>query len=771
MTQTLVIVESPAKCTKIEGYLGPGFKCLASYGHIRQLNGLQSIDTANNFTPNFICIENKMTQINKIRKEIKRSDTVVLATDDDREGEAIAWHICQTFNLPIATTQRIIFHEVTKTALQKSIQSPVLLDMNKVNAQLARQVLDLLVGYKISPMLWQCVSRKSKKGLSAGRCQTPALRLIYDNQKEIDASPGKKVYNTTGYFTNKVLPFVLNHEFNNEDKMGEFLEASAEFNHMYGCSTIKNTTKTPPKPFTTSRIQQTASNEIGCSPKETMSICQKLYEMGKITYMRTDSETYSGEFLNTASKYINKRWGNGYLKDGLDSNTRDLVPQKTKIKKGKTSTKVAAQEAHEAIRPTNITCDKLTADLTPREHKMYKLIWRNTVESCMADARYYSVTGSITTPKDGSLYKHSEEQVNFPGWKVVGGYEKNNKMYAYLQTIKKDSILNYIKITAKVSLKDLKTHYTEAKLVQLLEKKGIGRPSTFSALIDKIQDRDYVKKESIKGKKIKCLDFELEGEELSEIEIDRVFGNEKNKLIIQPLGKIVLEFLIEKYDSIFNYEYTSNMEQQLDIIARGEALWYELCRECFQQINEISGEIEQTGDKVKIRIDEEHVYMIGKYGPVIKIGDDETTSFKSAKSDIDLDKLRRGEYTVDEIIEETPKTDRDLGKYKDKSVILKKGKYGFYIEWDGKNHSLTAIKENEINLEHVIPILNKPSGIVRELNENLTIRSGKYGDYIFYKNNRMKKPRFFKLNNCKLDYKECEKEEVMDWIEETYKIK
>ena len=207
MPQTLVIVESPAKCQKIEKYLGPGYKCVASYGHIRQLDGLKSIDIENNFTPNFICIDGKMKQISKIRSEIKKSDKVVLATDDDREGEAIAWHICQTFDLPIATTQRIIFHEVTKPALQKSIQTPGLLDMNKVNAQLSRQILDLLVGYKISPILWQCISRKSKKGLSAGRCQTPALRLIYDNQKEIDQSPGKKVYNTTGYFTNKVVPF------------------------------------------------------------------------------------------------------------------------------------------------------------------------------------------------------------------------------------------------------------------------------------------------------------------------------------------------------------------------------------------------------------------------------------------------------------------------------------------------------------------------------------------------------------------------------------
>jgi DNA topoisomerase I len=696
MTQTLIIVESPAKCQKIEQYLGPGYKCIASYGHIRQLNGLKSIDFKNNFTPNFVNIESKMIQIKRISQLINKSDKVVLATDDDREGEAIAWHICKAFDLSIATTERIIFHEVTKPALQKSVQNPGFLDMDKVNAQLARQVLDLLVGYKISPILWQCISRKSKKGLSAGRCQTPALRLIYDNQKEIDQSPGNKVYNTTGYFTRKVVPFVLNHNFDNEDAMGDFLEESANFEHKYICSKVKNTTKNPPRPFTTSRIQQTASNEIGCSPKETMKICQRLYEMGKITYMRTDSETYSKDFTDEASKYIIRRWGDGYINENIeqlsersDKSEKSAKAKKSpKTKKGNKDPAPAAQEAHEAIRPTNVECELLKEELTLREHKMYKLIWRNTVESCMEAAKYYSVTASITCPKAETLYKHSEEQVNFPGWKVVAGYERDNILYAYLQTIKKGSIVTYSKIIAKLTLKNLKTHYTEAKLVQLLEKKGIGRPSTFSSLIDKIQERDYVKKENIKGTKIKCTDFELEGDELNEIETERVFGNEKNKLVIQPLGTLVLEFLIDKFNALFNYEYTANMEQQLDLIAKGEMVWYNLCKICFQQITNLSGEIgELIEEKIKIKIDDQHVYMIGKYGPVIKIGDGDNTSFKSAKRDIDLDKLRRGEYSLEDIMEDNPSRGQNLGVYKDKDVILKKGQFGMYIEWDGKKKS------------------------------------------------------------------------------------
>ena len=391
----------------------------------------------------------------------------------------------------------------------------------------------------------------------------------------------------------------------------------------------------------------------------------------------------------------------------------------------------------------------------------------------MAPAKYYSVTASLTSPRENSLYKHSEEQVNFPGWKVVGGYEETNVLYSYLQTIKKGSILNYCKITSKVTLKELKTHYTEAKLVQLLEKKGIGRPSTFSALIDKIQERDYVKKEHIKGKKIKCVDFELEGDELGEIETERVFGNEKNKLVIKPLGVLVLEFLIDKYDALFNYEYTANMELLLDMIAKGEMVWYELCRQCFQQINTLSSLIERKEETLKIRIDDQHVYMIGKYGPVIKVGDKDNTTFRPVKHDLDLEKLRRGEYSIEEIVDNKQTGGRILGDYKDKSVILKKGKFGLYAEWGDKKTSLSGLQleSNSITLESVIEILNNPPGLIRKINNDLSIRSGKYGDYIFYKTKTMKKPRFLKLKSFDKNYKTCSIDELISWIEITYKIK
>ena len=333
MTYTLVIVESPAKCGKIEGFLGPGYKCMASYGHIQQLSNLKNIDMENNFKPTFEYIDAKKMQITKLRKAITESNNVMLATDDDREGEAIAWHICEVFNLSIHHTPRIIFHEITKDAIVRAVNSPTTLNMHIVHAQQSRQILDLIVGYKISPLLWKHISRNSKKGLSAGRCQTPALRLIYDNQKDIDQSPGKKAYNTTGYFTKLNIPFVLN--YHHEEKMETFLEESVNFEHKFSCSKPKNTTKKPPIPFTTSTLQQKASNEMNISPKETMAISQKLYEGGYITYMRTDSTTYSKEFLEKTKVYITDKYDNKYVNENIDQLSERKVEKKTTKKKKK----------------------------------------------------------------------------------------------------------------------------------------------------------------------------------------------------------------------------------------------------------------------------------------------------------------------------------------------------------------------------------------------------------------------------------------------------
>ena len=497
MSYKLVIVESPAKCQKIEKFLGAGYKCIASFGHIRELNGLKSIDINNNFKPTFINTESKQSQINKLKSMIRGADEVLLAADDDREGEAIAWHICDLFKLPIQTTKRMIFHEITEPAVKNALQNVTTLNMNIVNAQLSRQILDILVGYKVSPILWNQISQNKNK-LSAGRCQTPALRIVYDNHKEIETSPGKKVYKTTGYFTKSNLPFVLNYDYDNEDIINEFLEESVNHEHIYNCGKEKNTTKQPPTPFTTSSLQQMANNELRLSPKDTMKSCQILYEGGFITYMRTDSKTYSEEFVNNAKKYINDTYGEEYPNKNIyDLCRKDAVEEKSKSKskskKEKEKKDNNAQEAHEAIRPTSVSVlePEITQTITPKEVKLYKLIRRNTLESCIEAAKYLSITATITSPQE-HIYKYSTEQVVFPGWKIVNGYEVENKDFRYLQTLKNNSELDYNKITCKVTIKDLKSHYTEAKLVQLLEQKGIGRPSTFSSLIEKIQERGYI---------------------------------------------------------------------------------------------------------------------------------------------------------------------------------------------------------------------------------------------------------------------------------------
>lgn len=845
-SSSLIIVESPAKCKKIEQYLGAGYKCIASFGHIRELDGLKSIDIKDNFKPTFIESSSKSNQIAKIRALITNAKEVLLASDDDREGEAIAWHICQVFGLNIIKTKRIIFHEITESALKYAVAHPTIINMNTVNAQIARQVLDLLVGYKLSPLLWKYITiqqdkntntntntKTDNKHLSAGRCQTPALRLVYENQKEIECSPGEKVYNTIGYFTSKNLPFGLTTQYASEKSMTAFLEASVNHSHIYTCGALRDTVKQPPLPFTTSTIQQTASNELHLSPKETMKICQKLYEEGYITYMRTDSITYSAEFLEKASEYITAQYGAKYNKTVLaEASTSSTTNAKKTVKKKKVNEDSSSsssssppslleekESAHEAIRPTKITTETAAlnpTDFTNKEIKMYDLIRKHTLESCMAAATYKAFTASISAPLSGlqeedlkQEYRYSVEKVVFPGWKIVCGDEKeeNAAAFTYLQTLKNGAELPYKKITAKETITKLKTHYTEARLVQLLEQQGIGRPSTFSSLIDKIQDREYVKKMDIKGLTIKCLDFELEGEELSELEAEREIGNEKNKLVIQPTGLLVIEFLLKYCEPLFKYAYTKQMEDTLDLIAKGTKIWHELCESCLNQIDSLTELIKENPDiikqmtekeeKLEIKIDEEHTYIIAKYGPVIKytplaakgrgkgiVKKLVPATFKPLRHDIeiDLNKLRNGGYLLAEILatEESQKEKyaqaqgTPLGQYKEQNIYYKTGKYGPYIEC---GEVRKAVK-NILTLAEAIKLLEiessappKTSSIVRKITEEMSIRVGQYGDYIFYKKTAMKTPKFFKLTeDFEHDYKNCDVNLLKKWIKETYGV-
>ena len=768
--KTLVIVESPAKCKKIEGFLGPGYKCVASFGHITTLANLKDVDVENNFTPTFTQIDSKRKHIGQLRQLIRQAKEVVLATDDDREGEAIAWHICQQFKLPVSKTKRIIFHEITKPAITQAIKAPIYVNMKVVHAQQARQILDLIVGFKLSPVLWSHITRKSKTGLSAGRCQTPALGIIYDNYKDIQKSPGKLAYNTTGYFTNQNIPFNLNHHFEEPEKMSEFLENSVEHDHVFTRGKVRKSTKNPPKPFTTSTLQQTANTELRMSPKEVMSVCQDLYQRGKITYMRTDSKIYSKEFIDKASKFINKRWGQNYVHENINSLSENskTTSKKTKAKKEKEKDS-NAQEAHEAIRPTNVQLDNINdeEDCSAKTKKLYKLIWRNTVESCMAAAKADGITSEITAPED-LKYKHSTEQITFGGWKVVKGYDEENPVYSYITQLKNNAVVEYHKITAKSSLKDIKSHYTEAKLVQLLEEKGIGRPSTFSSLVEKIQERGYVKRENVKGKMMTCIDYELEDCELSETEHKKEFGNEKNKLVIQSLGILVIEFLLQHFQSFFNYDYTKVMEERLDKIAEGNEIWHGLCRECHDEINELLvplGQSSKEGDqKVRVVIDDHHTYMVSKYGPVIKYTNGDITEFKNVKKNLDIEKLKHGGYALKDILQEH--TNISLGVYKGEKMYIKKGKYGYFAQYGEKKHSLAHIEKDvlELTIDDVVEYIKKPKDVLRSISEEASLRKSKYGFYIFYKSANMKKPKFISLKNFKQDPMTCCIEDLCDLI-------
>lgn len=784
---TLIIVESPAKCQKIEGYLGKGYRVMASYGHLTTLSSLKNIDIKKNFTPTFSIIESKVQQISRLQRAINSANRVIIATDDDREGEAIGWHICRLFKLPINTTERIIFHEITESAIKRAIANPTIINMNTVESQQARQILDLIVGFKISPILWKNIVSNIKNALSAGRCQTPALRLVYDNYLDIEKSPGIPCYNTRGYFTSKNIEFTLNHNFDTLENTKEFLEKSINFTHKLSRQSHRNIIKNPPEPFITSTIQQAGNNLMHISPKDTMKICQKLYEAGYITYMRTDCKVYSKEFIDTVKLYILSKYTDKHIHPHIESlSNQENQKENQKEKLDKTNKENLAQEAHEAIRPTKITINVLPTDeeFTNRERKMYAIIWTNTIQSCMSNAQYISYQVRITAPIN-LYYHYTTEMCVFRGWQEID-WRDNINYFNFLQTIKEGNI-KYKKITSCETIKDKKLHYTEAKLVQLLETNGIGRPSTFSSIVEKIVERNYVNIENIEGKKIKVTDYTLEDDKLLILDTEREFGNEKKKLVIKPIGILVIEFMLKNFPEICDYEYTKTMEEDLDKIANGENKYYKLCERIDNLIdNTIRDRELDKVNKISFKIDDNHTYIIGKNGPVIKYTVGKNTTFKCIKSElvnkIDLEKLENGGYNLDDLIDinaiENINIPRNyLGKYDNKDLYVKNGKYGPYLEWGSNRKSLNNINKaiTDITLTDAINIIeNKQlsnsncNNIIREINTNMSIRKGKYGDYIYYKNDSMKRPEFLKIVSFPGDYKKCNIQILKNWIMETY---
>lgn len=918
-SRSLIIVESPAKCQKIESYLGKDkYTCLASFGHIREIaDGLKSIDVDHEFAIKFKIMSSKHAQVAKLRAAIADASEVILATDDDREGEAIAWHLCQVFHLSVVTTKRIIFHEITEPALKAAVAAPRTINMSLVLAQQARQVLDLVVGYKISPVLWTYVAHTN---LSAGRCQTPALRLVYENYKEIESAKAVLVYTVSGIFTKLNLTFHLSVEIESsgdssgEDTLERFIRETAAAPDAGFRATVggggpaKKTTKPPPRPYSTSTLQQAASNDLHLSPKDTMSVAQKLYEGGYITYMRTDSKVYSADFVAKACEYIRKRFG------GEGTPMEDLIGNLSAISGSASaaSAKDAGAAAHEAIRPTDISRTLLPQSCHPREHRLYSMIHRNTLESLMAPAICQSLTMAISSPVavvSGAAceYRYTAEQVIKPGWKLVaGGYDKEAKEYTYFASLAgvaattTPTVMPFKRITTKCSLRNTKSHYTESGLVQMLEKMGIGRPSTFSSLIDKIQERGYVKLKDVPGKPTECREFVITKntgggggaaaaaavaavESKTEV---REIGGESRKLVIQPLGIIVIEFLLTHFAPLFEYEFTKNMETQLDEIATDGMVWHELCYKGWFEVTAQLQELKERGVvKEEIHIDDRHSYILGKNGPVIRCRVSETVSetihsgdddddtdvddasvgrtpkssekepkfiFKSVRPNLEYAKIQRGEYSLAYMLGEAEVNEggagttgnrgeadggseggatstsapapvsvagggRLMGQYQGQDVITKSGKYGAYVVWGSMNLSLKPLlgggrgggktefdlssskkatmdqkSEFDLSLQDVIAFIEKSTGgaagagdsvegaatagtpyqgqILRTIDENTTIRYGRYGPYIFHKTAKMTKPAFVALKGfpeAHGNYITCDAAKIHEWITAT----
>ena len=767
----LVIVESPSKCAKIESYLGSDYRCIASKGHIRELLGLKNIDMKNNYQPTFTIIPEKADHVNKMREIISYfpKQNIILATDDDREGEGIAWHICEVFKLSVATTRRIVFHEITQSAIQSAIREPKTIDVNLVHAQHARQILDILVGFKISPHLWKHVQNGKTNALSAGRCQTPALRLVYDNMKERQASGMETRYKTLGYFTSHNLEFHLGHEFEEEDQMEQFLNQSVAHKHIMEIGAEKTVTKSAPKPFNTSRLLQVASSQLRTSPKQTMQLCQTLYQSGLITYMRTDSTKYAGAFLDIVRKYIISSYGG-------DEYIGDLNAIENKDK----------SNPHEGIRVTDIRITEYPHECKGREASMYKLIWRNTLESCMSDAKCLSTTVSISAPgieksRTPIFYTHIIEIPTFLGWRKVSDKMPDQSELTSRKMFVKGyhgKEVKYNRIESSVVVRNKTSYYTEASLIQSLEKLGIGRPSTFATLVDTIQDRGYVKCMDVVGEARKCVEFTLRVNEILDKRVlEKTFGNEKDKLVIQPVGILCIEFLVKHFEELFSYDYTKNMEEKLDEIAsqiEDANTWYEVCSKCVSEIDKLSKPVSKLTKEI-YRIDDTHEVVFSQFGPSIKeTGEDGAVSFHAMKkSKLVLDKLRAGEYSVDDLVEIKHSV---LGEYEGQALKLKTGKYGPYVEWGENRENIRDWKRplDELTLSDAIELIEskrqtiKSTGILRNLGGAMSLRTGKFGPYVFYKTERMKTPKFFPLKKCPHPYDTCTEADLVSWVTDTF---
>lgn len=759
-TPYLIIVESPSKCQKIEKYLGFEYKCIASKGHIREI---KKINYKDNYTPEFEIIKEKQKTVKELKEITSKFDknNIFLGTDDDREGEGIAWHICQVCDLDVNKTKRIIFHEITKDALNYAVNNHIQVRMNIVNAQQCRQVLDRIIGFKISTILSKMIKHDNNKFLSAGRCQTPTLHLIYDRYKECMSKEVKMSYKIDAIFEidRYTLKPSLNKKMDNEENVISFLNKSIYWEHKLMSFKKSAHTNVAPLPFNTSKLLQYISNTLHISPKMTMSICQKLYQTGLITYMRTEETKYSKDYIESCKLYITKKYRESYIGD-------------TEKIENKSST-----NPHEAIRVTNITVSDIEDD-DSKVVNVYKAIWKRSLNSCMSDYSYEECKYIINAPEDNK-YTGTIEYPIFLGWKVLDisndTYKQEQELYYKITNLLSYYIekkINYKKINSTITTSNIEKYFQEASLINKLESIGIGRPSTFSMLVDTIQERKYVKKMDIEGDEMEVTEYFIEENMLKKETITKTFGSSKKSLKIQELGINCTDILYEYFSELFCYEYTKNMEDELDILINDPTKkWYDICKDCDDKISKCTEDMKKKIKK-KYPIDEKYSVVFGKNGPMIEYTLNSEIKYKSIKDNVQISfsKLENNEYTIDDIIEIN---EVYLGKHNDIDVIIKKGPYGIYVQYgETKTISLNGkYTLEETKLEDIIPLINeKPSksnsSILRVLSKEYSVRKGKYGNYIFYKTEVMKKPIFINIKKCPHDVLKDNVENILSWVKD-----
>ncbi len=761
MQKNLVIVESPAKAKTIEKFLGNDFKVMSSYGHIRDLKKKEmSIDT-DSLEPEYEIPEEKEKLVKELKSNAKKAEKIWLASDEDREGEAISWHLCEVLGLDEEKTNRIVFHEITKPAILEAIEHPRHIDMNLVNAQQARRVLDRLVGFKLSPVLW----RKVKPALSAGRVQSVAVRLIVEREREIQNFKSESFYSVNGIFaitnadgSQTEVRAVLGTRFKTHEEVEQFLEKCKEATYTVQSVSKKPLKRTPAPPFTTSTLQQEAARKLGFTVSQTMMVAQHLYENGRITYMRTDSVNLSGLCINASKEEIKNLYGEEY----------------SKSRQYRTSSK-GAQEAHEAIRPTYMNQTEIEG--TAQEKKLYDLIWKRTIASQMADAEIEKTTVNIAVSGTDEQFIAQGEVVKFDGFikvyrESIDDEELQEEELSHiLPPLKKGQELTRREIQAIERFSQGPVRYTEASLVHKLEELGIGRPSTYAPTISTIQQREYVHKGDKKGEERTYTIDTLKGKQIKQSVRKEMVGSDKGKLLPTDIGIVVNDFLMENFKDIMDYNFTAKVERDFDKIAEGGEKWTTMMKHFYKSFDPnvektMNARQEHKAGERQIGIDPKSgrpVFVkIGRFGPVVQIGsaeDNEKPQFAQLPSDKSMETL-----TMEEAME-LFKLPRTIGDLEGSPVTIGTGRFGPYILHQKKYTSLPKDTDPmTITLEEAIALIQEKRQQEEkrhlktfEEDAKLEVINGRYGPYIAYDGKNFRLPKNMHQRAAELTYDECMK--------------